>query len=87
MAQTTTATSAVDATVEVSINGTVWIDISGTANTTLDTLYAALADAQKVQYRLWLRQDEAAEARIGRSIERLSAEIEAIERSRPRDVL
>jgi hypothetical protein len=55
-----------------------------TTATNLDTLYAALADAQKVQYRLWLREttDEAAEARIGRKIERLTSEIEAIERSR-----
>jgi len=33
MAQTLTAMAAVDATVEVSVDGTTWIDISGSANT------------------------------------------------------
>jgi hypothetical protein len=33
MPQTTTAMAAVDATVEVSVDGTTWIDISGSANT------------------------------------------------------
>jgi hypothetical protein len=49
--------------------------------TTLNALYARLEEAQKMQYSLWLReeQDEAAEARIERKIARLSAEIEAIE--------
>jgi hypothetical protein len=32
MAQTTTAMAAVDATVEISVDGTTWVDVSGSAN-------------------------------------------------------